>query len=236
MRALERMIMSRFDRIFTLSEVDRRYLSEMAPGLPVTTVPIPAGLDLTQASYPRVSYRLVFLASYKYRPGNVEAALRFHGQVLPLIRREFPQAQFVIAGFGPPERLTRLAEIDPGTLVTGFVDDTDRLYKTAAVFVAPILTGGGIIVKVLDALAAGAPVVTTSFGNEGIEASPGKELLVADTPQAFADAVMALLRDEQAAARLGESGRRFVTSRFSLDAIMERLEATYAEIVRDFRA
>ena len=219
--------MSRFDRVFTLSEFDRRYLLELSPALPVVTVPIPAGLDLKPARYPRVRQRLLFLASYKYRPENVEAALWFHRLVLPLIRREFPGAEFVVAGYGPPERLRALVERDPGTRVTGFVDDTDEQYKSAAVFVAPILTGGGIIVKVLDALAAGTPVVTTSFGNEGISARPGEELLVADTPEAFADAVISLLRDEAEADRIAVNGSAFVARHFSLDAVLERIETEY---------
>jgi polysaccharide biosynthesis protein PslH len=229
-RAAEKRIMSRFDRIFTLSEFDRRYLLALSPALPVVTVPIPAGLDLKPASYPRVRQRLLFLASYKYRPENVEAALWFHRLVLPLVRREFPDAEFVIAGFGPPERLRQLAAEDSGTKVTGFVDDTDELYKSAAVFVAPILTGGGIIVKVLDALAAGTPVVTTSFGNEGIAACPGEELLVADTPMAFADAVITLLKDEGEARRIAGNGSAFVARQFSMEAVLDRVESAYAEL------
>ena len=231
-RAVEKAIMARFDRIFTLSEFDRRYLLNLAPAVPVVTVPIPAGLDLKPTRYPRVEQRLLFFASYKYRPQNVEGALWFHSQVLPLVRRSFPEAQFVIAGYGPPESLLRLARHDPGTLVTGFVDDTDELYKSAAVFVAPILTGGGIIVKVLDALAAGTPVVTTSFGNEGVLARPGEELMVADTPQAFADAVIALLRDRAEAERIAANGSAFVARHFSLEAVLERIETTYREVVK----
>ena len=116
--------------------------------------------------------------------------------------------------------------------VTGFVEDTDREYKTAAVFVAPILIGGGIIVKVLDALAAGTPVVTTSFGNEGVGAKPGRDLLVADDPQAFADAVVALLKDEALAERLSGSGREFVRENYSLDAVMKKVEEAYGELTR----
>ncbi|MBJ6801057.1 glycosyltransferase family 4 protein [Geomonas propionica] len=232
-RLVEGTIMARFDRIFTMSDFDRRYLLDLAPGLAVTTVPIPAGMDLTPTAYPRVPERLLFLASYKYRPTNVEAALWFHAQVLPLVRREFPEAEFVIAGFGPPPQLMELAERDPGTHVTGFVDDTDPLYKSAGVFVAPILTGGGIIVKVLDALAAGAPVVTTSFGNEGIEAVPGADLLVADTPQDFAHAVITLLRDREQAERLGASGAAFVARNFSISAVLQRIETSYRELTAD---
>ena len=229
-RAVEKRIMGRFDRIFTLSGFDERYLLALSPALPVQTIPIPAGLDLTGARYPRMPLRLLFLASYKYRPKNVEAALWFHRLVLPLVRREFPQAEFVVAGFGPPAELRGLADRDPLTRVTGFVDDTDRLYKSAQVFVAPILTGGGIIVKVLDALAAGTPVVTTSFGNEGIAARPGEELLVADDPRAFADAVIALLRDDALAGRLSARGAAFAARNFSLEAVLERLESAYREL------
>ncbi|HEY5512427.1 MAG TPA: glycosyltransferase family 4 protein [Geomonas sp.] len=229
-RAAEKRIMSRFDRIFTLSEFDRGYLLALSPTLPVATIPIPAGLDLKPTSYPRVRHRLLFLASYRYRPENVEAALWFHRLVLPLVRREFPDAEFVIAGYGPPGQLTELAERDSHTRVTGFVDDTDELYKSAAVFVAPILTGGGIIVKVLDALAAGTPVVTTSYGNEGIAACPGEELLVADDPRSFADAVITLLQDEAKARRISVKGAAFVARHFSLEAVLDRIETAYGEL------
>src|SRR5208283_3084824 len=126
---------------------------------------------------------------------NVDAALYFYQKVFPLIRRRVSDAKFVIAGYGPPEELTALQKNDPGVLVTGFVDDIDECYKKAAVFVAPILLGGGIIVKILDALAAGTPVVTTSYGNEGIGAVPGRDLLVADDAEGFAAAVLRILRD-----------------------------------------
>lgn len=229
-RFLELSIMSRFDRIFTMSDFDRCYLLDLRPGLPVTTVPIPAGMDLKPTSYPRVPARLLFLASYKYRPGNVQAALWFHSEVLPLVRREIPEAEFVVAGFGPPSQLLELGERDLRTRITGFVDDTDELYKSASVFVAPILTGGGIIVKVLDALAAGTPVVTTSFGNEGIGATAGTDLMVADTPEAFAAAVVGLLRDASAAERMGASGSAFVARNFSIAAVLERIESAYREV------
>ncbi|HJV66861.1 MAG TPA: glycosyltransferase family 4 protein [Geomonas sp.] len=231
-RVLEKSIMRRFDRIFTMSEFDRNFLAEIHPPLPVTTVPIPAGLDLKPSVYPRQKNTLLFLASYKYRPTNVEAALYFHREVLPLVRKEVPEARFVIAGYGPPPFLTELAEKDPGVTVTGFVEDTDELYKTAAVFVAPILIGGGIIVKVLDALAAGAPVVTTGFGNEGIGAVDGRDLLVADTPQEFAKKVLEILKDGELAARLSENGERFARENFGLEAVVGKIEAAYGELLK----
>jgi len=229
-RRVELSIMGRFDRIITLSEFDREFLLRIWPGAPVSTVPIPAGMDLTPVLYDRRPGTILFLASYKYRPVNVQAALWFYRQVFPLVRERVPQARFVIAGYGPPAELTRLAE-DPQVEVAGFVDDLDRCHKEAAVFVAPILTGGGIIVKLLDALAAGTPTVSTTFGNEGVGGVNGRDLLVADGPAEFADAVTRLLLDTAYAEQLGGSGQRFVREHYGRESVMARLDAVHATLL-----
>ena len=229
-KAVERRIMLRFDTIFTVSQYDREYLLKMEPGLQVKAVPIPAGLDITDREYPERKNSILFLASYKYRRVNVDAALHFYHKVFPLVRASVPDARFVIAGYGPPEELTSLSDRDPQVEVTGFVDDIDRCYKEAAVFVAPILTGGGIIVKVLDALAAGRPVVSTSFGNEGVGAVPDRDLIVADDPARFAEAVVRLLLDPERARELGRSGRAFVREHYSQDAVVKKVEATFRDL------
>jgi glycosyltransferase involved in cell wall biosynthesis len=232
-RAVERRIMRRFAAIFTVSEFDRRYLLQMAPELTerVTTVPIPAGMDISDRSYPVRPHTILFLAAYRHRPVNVEAALWFYREVFPLVRRELPQARFFIAGNGPPEELIRLAASDPQVEVPGFVADLDRCYKEAAVFVAPLLTGGGIIVKLLDALAAGRPVVATTIANEGVGARPGHDLLVADDPATFAAHVVRLLREPEVAGTLAASGREFVRQHYGIDYIIARLEHTLVAVI-----
>jgi len=227
-KAVELSIMRRFERIITLSDFDRDYLRNLWPAAPVVSIPIPAGLDITVREYRRVPGTVLFLASYKYRPVNVAAALWFYREVFPLVKAHVPDACFVIAGYGPPEELRDLAA-DPNVRVTGFVDDLDRCHKEAAVFVAPILTGGGIIVKLLDALAAGTPTVATTFGNEGVGALAGRDLLVADDPPEFAAAVVSLLQDRVYAEQLGRNGREFVQANYGREAIMVRLDALYEE-------
>src|SRR6185369_12870315 len=169
---------------------------------------------------------------FKYRPVNVAAALWFYQQVFPLVREKVPGARFIVSGYGPPPVLIALAN-DPQVDVTGYVDDLDRCHKEAAVFVAPILTGGGIIVKLLDALAAGTPTVATTFGNEGVNGVPGRDLPVADSPEEFACAVVKLLTDQAYAETIGKNGREFVRQRYGRQAIMARLDELHAEVLQE---
>jgi len=231
-KTIERRIVNRFQAVFTRSENDKIYLESMNTGLKVTVIPHPAGLDITGREIVRRRNNILFLASYKYRKVNVDAALHFYRNVFPIVRREIPDAKFIIAGYGPPEELRSLQRNDNGVVVTGFVDDIDECYKRAGVFVAPILIGGGIIVKILDALAAGTPVVTTSYGNEGIMAMPGRDLIVADSHEDFADAVIKVLLDEKLAKSLSANGREFVRQNFSRDAVMSKMDSVYQELVK----
>lgn len=230
-KRLELGIARRFDCIFTRSEYDRQYLLSMDGTLNVEIIPHPAGLDITGHTYTRGRDTILFLASYKYRKVNVDAALYFYHSVFPLVRREIPDTTFIIAGYGPPNELLVLQENDPSVIVTGFVDDIDKCYKEAAVFVAPILVGGGIIVKILDAMAAGAPVVTTPYGNEGIGAVDGHDMLIADTPKIFALSVIRLLNDPSYANNIAENGQEFVRRNYSMPSIMHKIESAYSELM-----
>jgi len=231
MQKLEAGIAKRFTRIIVRSKVDEEYLNTLAPGLAVSIIPHPAGLDITEKTYERVDNTILFLASYKYRKTNVDAALFFYSLVLPLVRIHVPKAKFIIAGYGPPDELLSLQKRDPGIVVTGFVDDTEAYYKKAAVFVAPILVGGGIIVKVLDAMAAGAPVVTTTYGNEGIGSEPGRDLLIADNPEDFASLVVRILRDREFAEQIGNNGKNYIRKHYSKESVLIKLEALYKELL-----
>ena len=230
-RLLESRIMKKVSAVFTLSEYDRDYLLAMVPGIHVRVVPFPAGLDLTEKTFEQQKNSMLFLASYRFLRRNTDAALYFYREVFPRIRTVIPDATFVAAGYGPPEDLRKLQDHDPSVRVPGFVEDLDACYKKAAVFVAPILVGGGIIVKVLDAMAAGIPVVTTTYGNEGINAIPGRDLIVADDPVSFAAGVVRVLSDRQFAAQLGKKGKEFVLRHYSTGAAVREMEAAYQEIV-----
>lgn len=164
---------------------------------------------------------LAFLGAMDYGP-NVEAVVRFCRDVFPAIRSQYPDVSFRIVGKDPVRRVRRLGERD-GVVVTGFVDDPYESLVGTDVFVAPLLSGGGIQNKVLEAMGLGLPVVTTPLGATGIDAVAGKHLIVAPSLKEFADTVLALLNDEQRRERLGERARMLVRTTYTWDAVEDRL-------------
>jgi len=114
--------------------------------------------------------------------------------------------------------------------VTGFVDDLAPWYRAATVFVSPLLVAGGLLQKVVDAMAFGVPVVATSVCNHGLGATPGEHLLTADTAEAFAAAVLSLLCDPETRARLGNAGQYFIQTHYDTAAAIAQWDAALAEL------
>jgi len=145
---------------------------------------------------------------------NIDAVIWFTDQILPLIRQTVPEAGFWIVGTRPTREVMRLAAL-PGVVVTGRVPDVRPYLAQARVAVAPLRIARGIQNKVLEAMALGTAVVATPQAFEGIEALPGRDLLVAGSATEFAAAVIGLLRDDAAAARLGRQAARTVHASYS---------------------
>jgi len=148
----------------------------------------------------------------------------FLDHVWPRIHGTRPDARFYIVGGRPPAELSARAD-DESCFVTGFVDDLARWYRAATIFVSPMLVAGGLLQKVVDAMAFGVPVVATSVCNHGLGATPGEHLLTADTAETFAVAVLSLLRDPEAHARLGSAGQRFIQTRYDTEAAITQWNA-----------
>src|SRR6185503_7113005 len=143
----------------------------------------------------------VFTGSMDWYP-NEDGILYFADTILPLIRRECPDAQVTVVGRDPSARL-RAAASGRGVRLTGTVEDVRPYMSDAAVYVVPLRVGGGTRLKIFEALAMGKPVVSTTVGAEGLPLVPGKHYLRADEPADFARAVVALLRDPARRRRLG---------------------------------
>jgi glycosyltransferase involved in cell wall biosynthesis len=165
-----------------------------------------------------------------YRP-NVRAALWFCTEILPTIRRTRAECAISIVGAQPTPAIRALERL-PGVTVTGPVADTRPYVTAAAVTVVPIRAGSGTRLKILEALALGRAVVSTTAGCEGIDVVDGEHLLVADEPDLFARYVVRLLGDAAERARLGAAGRRLVEARYGWDAAVAAVDTVFAAVAR----
>lgn len=160
--------------------------------------------------------RILFTGTMSYPP-NAQAARWFATEVLPLVRLQRPDAELAVVGRDPSAEVLSLAEL-AGVEVTGRVPDLRPWLAEAAVVVAPLLSGGGTKLKVVEAMAAGRPVVATPIGAEGIDGRDGEHFVVADGSAAFASAVAELLRDRDRATRIAAGGKALAVERYSWDA------------------
>ena len=217
----------KFDLIYTLSDFDRQFLLSYKNDLNVARrSPYVKIADFNATEALRESKTILFVGAMD-RPVNIQAAMYFHTQVLPLIRKEIPDVHFYIVGNKPPDEIKALGNNDHNVFVTGFVEDVKPFFLRATVFVAPLFIGGGVITKILDAMAAGLPVITSSIGNEGIDALPGKDLLIANTPEDFAKMALLLMNDHNLWSAYSENGKAFVRKHFDWDKTVEQTENDY---------
>jgi glycosyltransferase involved in cell wall biosynthesis len=179
--------------------------------------------------------QLLTLGTLHYAP-NADGIRWFLRDVLPLIRQAVPRAHVVVAGKNPPADLLRQAADNPDVVqVAGYVPDLTPLLRRTAVMIVPVLAGSGMRVRILEGLARGMPIVTTSIGLEGIEARVGLDLLVADAPAEFAAAVVSLLREPERQERLRAAGRQLVEDYYDRRRVLGRLDQAYAEAVEAVR-
>jgi len=159
---------------------------------------------------------------------NVDAAERLARAILPQVRQRVPAARLELIGAEPSPRVRALAD-EPGVRVVGPVADLNAALNEAAVFAAPLRFAAGVQNKVLEAMAAGLPVVTTAEVNAGLGATDGEHLMVAEDDAAFAAVVAELLADPAARGRLGRAGREFVLRRFRWEDVLDRARTIAAQ-------
>jgi glycosyltransferase involved in cell wall biosynthesis len=228
MRAYEPRMAARFDRVIAVTEDDRRALTDRAPGLRVDVVP--NGVDtkaLQPLPTPEGPPGLLFVGSMFYRP-CVDGAVWLVREILPLLRRTRPDLQVWLVGKGPTDEVRALA--GPGVHVVGEVDDLQPWYARATLAVAPLRAGGGSRLKILEAMAYGRAVVSTTIGAEGLELNDGTNVAIADDTATFAARIGALLDDPVARGTMAQTARRLVEGRYDWDDLAARLLTLYDEL------
>ncbi|MCA1850383.1 MAG: glycosyltransferase family 4 protein, partial [Acidobacteria bacterium] len=226
-RAYERAACRRFDRIVTVSREDREMIRREYGIEAVDDVPTGVDTDYfrPRGAALREPYNLVFTGSMDWLP-NEDAIQYFTREIMPLVRRSVPGVTLTVVGRNPYPSLIELASRDPSVIVTGRVEDVRPFIERAAAYVVPIRIGGGTRLKIYEAMAMEKPVISTTVGAEGLPVRDGAELLVADVPEAFADAVVRVVTNEPFARELGASAAAVVRERFGWD----KVAASFAEI------
>jgi glycosyltransferase involved in cell wall biosynthesis len=230
--AVESRVAQRFARVAVCSEADAARWPNEAERVWV----VPNGtsdLLFERAPIPRIPGRLVFVGTLGYRP-NEDALLFFVSQILPrLIERE-PGVTLAIVGRKPPASISRLHD-GSRVFVHSDVADVAPYVQEAAVSIVPLRVGGGTRLKILESLALRTPVVSTTIGAEGLEFQSGEHLLLADTAEDFAEAVLCLIQNAQTRERLSAQGAARTSELYRWSSIRDRFAARLRDWAAEMR-
>jgi glycosyltransferase involved in cell wall biosynthesis len=213
-----------------ITEEDAERIRRLAPDAQVAVSP--AGVDLERFSPQLMSEEpgtVVYVASMNWPP-NADSARWFRTEIWPRILKEEPTARWIIVGKDPPTDILHWPEEDRSITVTGFVEDIRPDLNRGSVVVVPLRSGGGMRLKILEAMAAGKAVVSTPLGAEGIPARNGEEIILAPADRTFAAEVVRLLRQGSERKRIGKAARVWV-ERYGWNRIAEALEREYSALL-----
>jgi len=217
--------------VFTCSEIDASQIHSLykQPHDKLIVIPNCATRGYFEDVAPRNFGRpvVLFLGSFNHPP-NVHAALLLVRNILPRVRREFGNVLLVLVGRNPPPWLVRQGNQD--ILVTGEVEDPRPLVAGADVLVAPVFFGSGTRQKLVDYMALGKPIVSTTKGAEGLQMQDGSHFLCRDTVESFSEAIIQLLNDKELAELLGRQARELARKTYSWDAQLNEILTAYARI------
>lgn len=224
MAAYERSVCQGVKNVIAVSEADACTMRERYGVKRVGAVP--TGVDVpfyTPPSGVEKNADLVFVGSMDWMP-NIDGVLWFVNDVLPLIRKTRSTCSLTIAGRKPTKEIADLAQRDSRIRITGTVDDVRPWLWGAKAAIVPLRIGGGTRLKIYEAMAARTAVVSTTIGAEGLDVSPGENILIADTPQAFADSCLRLIGDASERSRISETAWEHVAERHSWESAATAFE------------
>jgi sugar transferase (PEP-CTERM/EpsH1 system associated) len=217
----ENSIVKKADRVLLVSERDLASLNSQNVSV------IPIGIDTDDFrpdALKKEKGKIIFTGNLHYFP-NVDAVRYFILDILPLIMEEIPEAYFEAAGINPSRKIMTLSGL-PGVKIAGYVPDMADFINTGAVYVCPIRCGSGMQIKLLEAMACGAPVVSTSYAAEGIKAVPGVHFLRADSKEEFADKTIQMLKDFELREKIAAQALQLIKEHYTWEAAGKLFEDT----------
>ncbi len=229
--AAERTYLRLADRVLAVSETDRdAFASFVEPG---KLAVIPTGVDVDYfhpTPVEETANSLVFTGSMDWLP-NEDAILYFVDTILPLIKKQCPEVCLEVVGRSPSRKLQALAERERSLRLTGWVEDIRPFVARGSICIVPLRIGGGTRLKIFEAMAMSKAVVSTSVGAEGLPVQSGENIIVADTPNDFAQSVVSLFRDPNQRRQLGTSARALVQEKYSWPKVAESFASTLRDTI-----
>jgi len=222
------------DAFIFVSSIHKKLLSPYIPEYKMQFC-IPQGIDtefIAPQNNKTNSNCLIFTGTMNYRP-NIQACVFFCEKIFPLIKKEIPDATFYIAGANPTKEVLKLNSED--IVVTGFVEDMRIYFERSSVVVVPIVTDdGGFKVKVLEAMAMGKAVVSTSLGSKGLNVIDGENIIIKDDPEEFAGAVIGLLKNQDLKLEIEKKARNVVVGQYSYEVMNSLLFTAFKKISQNY--
>jgi sugar transferase (PEP-CTERM/EpsH1 system associated) len=222
MRRFEKEMCRQFDCVIGVSKDDREQMKQEYGAETVFDVPTGVDVEFFRPSGEATSspHSLVFTGSMDWLP-NDDAIRYFTREIMPLIKQKVPDVTLTVVGRNPAPALVELGKSDPSLVITGRVEDVRPYMARAAAYIVPLRIGGGTRLKIFEAMAMEKAVISTTVGAEGLPLTDGVELLLADEPAAFADAVVRVLTDSSYAADLGQRAASIVRKNYGWRQVTE---------------
>lgn len=225
-KTTELAAISSVDATTVVSSEELSQLQSLVPASKVFTLPFSLKIRSTEVSF-KDRRDIVFVGGFQHLP-NVDAVQYFVHSIMPLLRKKLPGVCFYIVGSKPPKEIQELAAGD--IIVKGYVEDLEPLLDQIRINIAPLRYGAGIKGKVANAMTQGLPTVATSIANEGMPLIDGKHILVADSEEAFANAVVRLYEDELLWKQLSENGLEFAEHEWGGESAWNKLNAILTDL------
>jgi sugar transferase (PEP-CTERM/EpsH1 system associated) len=219
----------KFGLCLTMSEIDKRLLVTRNTRLRVEVSPSGVDTDLYQPLPEESETPAILFIGHMGYPPNIDAVRYFHKDILPLIRQRVADAEFWIVGLNPGEAIKKLA--GDGVFVRGNVSNVEPYYRRSRVCVVPLRAGSGVRMKILEAMALGRPVVSTSLGAEGLDVVEGKHIVIADDSIGFAERTVDLLSDQTLRTRMTREAREHVVASYDWDVLATKLLLLFQKMV-----
>jgi polysaccharide biosynthesis protein PslH len=219
------------DKIIAVSQKQKEIVLSHRPDLDIEVIPTGIDTEYFKPQKPEAEYPNLIITGTMSFPSNQRAVLDFYHNVFPLVRDKVPGVKLFIAGSGPGKELLKLAAY-PSVVVTGYLEDLRPTISRAWVAVAPLNEGFGQKIRVLQLLAMGKTIVATPLAAQGLEVTPGKNIIIAEKPEAMAKKIEELMHDPALRQQIGAEARKLAETTYNWDKLTARLNEVFGEAVK----